>query len=171
MVTNIKKVSAVLTKIMKYVIIALFIWMTVSLSIQVVARYIFMKSFVWSEESARYCMIWMIFLGAAEVIFNSEHIKVTIVEDLLGGLGKKVIIIIQNIIGLIFSVILLWYSFPQVKLASLAVSSNMDINMGIIYAIFPVAAIMMILGYLAKIVLLIADKGETSGPENGGMLK
>lgn len=163
MVSTLEKVSSVLTKIMKVVMVILFVWMTFSLGIQVVARYVFSKSFVWSEESARYCMIWMIFIGAAEIIFNDEHIKVTVIEDLLHGLGKKILLLIQNIAGLFFSVIMAMYSFPQVRLASKAVSSNMNINMGIVYGIFPVITIIMVIAYLFRIILLLAKKTEKEG--------
>ena len=165
MVSTLDKVSGVLTKIMKVVMVALLIWMTFSLGIQVVARYVFSKSFVWSEESARYCMIWMVFIGATEILLNDEHIKVTVVEDLLHGLGKKIIVLIQDIAGLLFSVIMAIYSFPQVELASKAVSSNMNINMGIVYGIFPVVTILMIVAYLFRIILLFAKKEEKEGEQ------
>ena len=163
MVSTLQKVSDVLTKIMRVVMVVLFIWMVVSLGIQVGARYIFHKSFVWSEESARYCMIWMVFIGATEIIFNDEHIKVTVIEDLVHGLGKK--IVLEDIVGLIFSVMLAYYSFPQVALASKAVSSNMDINMGIVYGIFPVVTILMVVAYLFRLILVFAKQPEKGGEQ------
>lgn len=163
MVSTLEKVSGVLTKIMKVVMIALFVWMTFALTVQVVARYVFSKGFVWTDESARYCMIWLIFIGATEIIFNGDHIKVTIIEDLLPGLGKKIIFLVQYLAGLVFSVVMAVYSFPQVKLAAKAVSSNMNINMGIVYGIFPVVTILMIIGYIVRMVLLFAKKNEGEG--------
>ena len=143
--------------------IALFIWMTFALTVQVVARYVFSKGFVWTDESARYCMIWMVFIGATEIIFNGDHIKVTVVEDLVRGLGKKIVILIQHFAGLVFSIVMAWYSFPQVQLASKAVSSNMNINMGIVYSIFPVITILMIVGYILRIILMFVKKEEGEG--------
>lgn len=163
MVSTLEKVSNVLTKIMKVLMVVLFVWMTFALTVQVVARYVFSKGFVWTDESARYCMIWMIFIGATEIIFNGDHIKVTVVEDMLRGLGKKIVVLIQYIAGLVFSVIMAWYSFPQVQLASKAVSSNMNINMGIVYGIFPVITILMIIGYIFRIILMFAKKEEGEG--------
>ena len=159
MVSTLQKVSDVLTKIMRVVMVVLFIWMVVSLGIQVGARYIFHKSFVWSEESARYC------IGATEIIFNDEHIKVTVIEDLVHGLGKKIVLVLQDIVGLIFSVMLAYYSFPQVALASKAVSSNMDINMGIVYGIFPVVTILMVVAYLFRLILVFAKQPEKGGEQ------
>ena len=168
MVSALKKISGVLTTIMKYAMIVMFIWMVVSLGIQVVARYVFKASFVWSLESARYVMIWMIFIGATEVIFNSDHIKVTIVEDILKGAGKRIVLLVQDVVCLIFSLLLAYYSFPQVVLASKAVSANMDINMGIVFAIFPVVTILMALGYVFRIILLFAGPEQKASLEKGG---
>ncbi len=158
MVLGMRKISRVLTTMMKYTMIALFIWMVVSLGIQVFARYLFHKSFIWSEESARYCMIWMIFIGTTEIIFNNSHIKITILQDAVRGVGKKAVFAIQDIICIVFSVVLAYYSFPQVALSAKAVSSNMNINMGIVFAIFPVVTILMAVGYLFKLILLFADR-------------
>ena len=163
MVSTLEKTSKVLTKIMKVCMVALIIWMTFAMTVQVVARYIFSKGFVWTDESTRYCMIWLIFIGATEIIFNGDHIKVTVIEDLLRGVGKKIVILIQYIAGLVFSVIMAVYSFPQVKLAAKAVSSNMNINMGIVYGIFPVVTILMIVGYIVRIILMFAKKNEKEG--------
>ena len=164
MVLGMRKVSRALTTVMKYAMVALFIWMVVSLGIQVFARYLFHKSFVWSEESARYCMIWMIFIGTTEIIFNSSHIKITILQDIARGVGKKIVLAIQDIICIVFSVMLAYYSFPQVALSAKAVSSNMNINMGIVFAIFPIVTILMAVGYLFKLILLFVDR---SGGEAG----
>ena len=168
MISTLRRVSKVLTTIMKYVMIVLFIWMVFSLGVQVVARYIFNKGFVWSEESARYCMIWMIFIGATEVMFNSEHIKVTIIEDLFKGASRRVIHLIQDIICLVFSILLAMYSFPQVTLSAKAVSANMDINMGIVFAIFPVITILMIVACLFRILVLLFDRTGSGTLAEGG---
>lgn len=158
MVSTLEKVSGGLSKVMKVVMVALMLWMTFALSVQVLFRYAFHKGFVWTDESARYCMIWMVFIGATEILLNDDHIKVTVIEDLLHGTAKKVLVLIQDIAGLVFSFIMAVYSFPQVKLASKALSSNMNINMGIVYAIFPVVTILMVLAYVFRIILLFAKK-------------
>lgn len=166
--SSLQKITSGLTKIIKVVMIVLFIWMVVSLSIQVFARYIFSAGFVWTDESARYCMIWMVFLGASEILFNDEHIKVTVIEDLLRGASKKVLAVIQDIIGLGLSIMLAYYSFPQVALASKAVSSNMDINMGIVYAIFPICTILMIIAYVFRLILVFAGGNKDEQCQEGG---
>lgn len=43
--------------------VALMSVMTVVIFVQVVMRYVFHNSLTWSEEFARYCFIWLIYLG------------------------------------------------------------------------------------------------------------
>lgn len=166
-VTTLQKISNVITKIMKVLMIIFFAYMVISLGVEVISRYIFSKSFIWANESARYIMIWMIFIGAAEIMFNDEHIKVTVVEDLLKGKAHKVLNIVQEVIGLIMSVLMISYSFPQVRLASKAVSSNMGINMGIVYGIFPVVTILMAVAYLFRIVIKLVPEKKNDVAEGG----
>lgn len=158
MVPAMKKVTGVLSVFLKYVMIALFVYMVVGISIEVFARYLFHKSFVWTEEPARYCMIWMIFIGSTEIAFNSEHIKVSIVEDFARGIGKKAVNAIQYIISIVFAVLLFRFSIPAVALASKAISSNTTLNMGLVYGFFPVISLLMVVAYLFKLILLFADK-------------
>ncbi len=166
-VTTLQKISSVITKIVKVLLVIFFAYMVLSLGLEVISRYIFKHSFFWANESARYIMIWLIFFGAAEIMFNDEHIKVTVIEDLLKCKARKVLNIVQDVVGLIMSVMMVSYSFPQVQLAAKAVSSNMNINMGIVYAVFPVATILMAVAYLFRIVIKLAPtKGETA--EEGG---
>ena len=166
-VTTIQKISDVITKILKALMIICFAYMVIVLGAEVIMRYIFSKSFIWANESARYLMIWMVFIGAVEIMLNDDHIKVTVVEDLLKGKAKKVLNIVQDLVCLVMSVMMAAYSFPQVTLASKAVSSNMGINMGIVYGIFPVVTILMIIAYLFRIIIKVIPAKE-DGIEKGG---
>lgn len=166
-VITLKKIRKVLTKIFEVALILLLTWMVISLGIQVIGRYIFHKGFIWSEESARYCMIWLVFIGSTEIVFNSRHIRVTVIEDILKGAGQKIIQLIQYLIASTFTGLVFLYSIDAVKLASMATSSNMNINMGIVYGLFPVVSALMIIGYIFQIILLFADKDGNQSEEQG----
>lgn len=46
--------------------------------LQVVFRYFFKAPLSWSEESARYFMIWLAMIGSVMAVFTGEHIVVEI---------------------------------------------------------------------------------------------
>ena len=48
----------------------------VSITIQVITRYLFGQPLVWVEELAGYCFLWSIFLGAALGLKELRHIRI-----------------------------------------------------------------------------------------------
>jgi len=55
----------------------------ISMSIQIVTRYLFGQPLVWVEESAGYSFIWLVFLGASAGFKELRHIRIdTFVERL-----------------------------------------------------------------------------------------
>ncbi len=155
------KINAIISKILSFLMIVLFIWMIVAFSIQVFARYIFSAGFTWTEELTRYGMIWMVFLGAAWIIFNSDHVKVTILEDAFKGQSKKVLMIIQDIFGLIFVAAIFYFSFSQLSIAARGVSANTGISNVVQYMVFPISMILSAWGYITRIVMRIGKKEDT----------
>ena len=121
-----QKINKYISQILKVALIACFTYMTVVLSLQVFGRYLFHKGFSWTEETARYIMIWAVFLGAAYIALNLEHVKVSIIEDLMKKQKHKQILeLVQHIAGFIFVVIVLKYGFMQMTIAKpLFLSSN-----------------------------------------------
>lgn len=164
------KINAIISKILSFLMIVLFIWMIVAFSIQVFARYIFSAGFTWTEELTRYGMIWMVFLGAAWIIFNSDHVKVTILEDAFKGQSRKILMIIQDIFGLIFVAAIFYFSFSQLSIAARGVSANTGISNVVQYMVFPISMILSAWGYITRIVMRIGIKedAEAQADQEGG---
>jgi TRAP-type transport system small permease protein len=59
-----------------------------TMAAQVVARYLFRSPISWSEEWARFALIWLAFLAAALVMAEGRHIAVDVVSARLGARGK-----------------------------------------------------------------------------------
>ena len=66
-----------------WVIAALFGATIVVVTAQVVWRYAFNNSLVWTEELSRYLFVWMTFQGAALAGKESSHIRVALLVDCL----------------------------------------------------------------------------------------
>lgn len=73
------KVSRASEKIVQITLVGMVGVMTVIIIIQVFMRYIFLYSLSWSEEVARYLMIWVSFLGASLALKYGFHIGVEFV--------------------------------------------------------------------------------------------
>lgn len=54
----------------------------------VFARYFFSSSPVWTEELARYCLIWMVMMAANPALKRSEHMKIDMLVNRFPGRGQ-----------------------------------------------------------------------------------
>ena len=59
------------------IMIAVFLGLMIGLVfINVIARYVFSVGFVWSEEIARLCFIFLVYLGSIEAMRDNRHLLV-----------------------------------------------------------------------------------------------
>ncbi|MCQ9616522.1 TRAP transporter small permease [Paenalcaligenes niemegkensis] len=72
---------------------------------QVIMRYVFNSPPAWSEEIARYALVWFVYLSGSYAVKYQRHVKFNVIVDLI---GKKVPFA-QRIIRLF--VFLLWLAF------------------------------------------------------------
>lgn len=68
-------------EIVKVLCIVLMFAMLFCILLQVVTRYILPFSLSWTEELARYIMMWLIFLGASHIAKASSYISVNFLLD------------------------------------------------------------------------------------------
>lgn len=63
---------------------------------QVISRYGFNASLVWSEELIRLLYVWLVLIAAS----TAPHMKISLVENLLSGRGAAVLRVLQTLIML-----------------------------------------------------------------------
>ncbi|MDO6732383.1 TRAP transporter small permease [Marinovum sp. 2_MG-2023] len=56
--------------------------------VQVIMRYVFENSLVWSEELVRWLFIWTIWVGIAYAFRSGDHIRITMLSDRLSSRAR-----------------------------------------------------------------------------------
>ena len=84
--------------------VCLMSFMTVIIFIQVVMRYVMHNSLSWSEELARYCFIWLIYIGVAYGCKLMKHIKIDAALHLFPEKVRPYIVITGEVLVLVFAV-------------------------------------------------------------------
>lgn len=119
--------------------------MVVIIFLQVVSRTFLQSSFPWTEELARYLMIWLTFLGAAFSFQYGAHIGIGIITD---RLPKKVAAIVNVIVCLLciflFSILTV-KGWELVTRSMNQKSPAMSLPMSYVYFIIPISGVLMIL--------------------------
>src|SRR5690606_38063623 len=83
------------------------ILMSIVIIFQVFSRYVLDYSLTWSEELARYLMVWSIFLGAALALRKKSLIAVEVISENLPYQVRRVLKIVVYVICLFFFILLL----------------------------------------------------------------
>jgi TRAP-type C4-dicarboxylate transport system permease small subunit len=123
---------------------------TVCVSVQVFVRYVLQKPlFLWSEELARYILIWMVFLGIGVGVKNDGHFAMDVVPPLLGRRWGAILRLFNDLcMGLILVLLVLagmrfsWFGMFQN-------SPNMEILMAWIFISIPIGGILSLI-YLTE---------------------
>lgn len=78
-------------------LVAALSFIVISITVQVVTRYIFGNPIVWVEEASTYAFIWIAFLGASVGAKQVRQIKVELLSSRLGEVGRRRLLVIGHI--------------------------------------------------------------------------
>lgn len=115
------------------ILIVLSILTVVVIFIQVIMRYVFESSLVWSEELARYVFIWLVYIGVSYGVKRQAHISVDVLNFVFKKKGQFILAMCANIAVLIFVLLLTYYSFEVVAQIN-RLSPAMSIPLKWVYA-------------------------------------
>ena len=108
-------------------------------------RYVFRSAFAPNEEWARFLFMFITFYGAIEAFYRKKHIAVDMFVGLFGGMTRKTLDVIAQILGLAALALLLWGGIQLVGQMLDTVSVATGVNMGVISAALPIMAFVAII--------------------------
>jgi len=115
---------------------------------QIVSRYVFNSSLSWTEEAARYLMIWGVLLGVSLAYLNGYLISIEIFVDRLPAPVRRVIRVINRLLSLFFTGILTVYGVNLCIMGAQMESPALEIPYLWIYLAVPVGAGLLFILFL-----------------------
>ncbi len=126
--------------------------MIVPVTLQIFSRFVdFIPRYIWTEEAARFCLIWLIMLGASIAVRDGTHFDVDVLPTPKSARGKAVARITVH--GAMLLVTLNFIAFGW-RFAMFGWDQNSEmtgINMLWIHAAWPLAGICWFLFLVEKI--------------------
>ncbi len=131
--------------IMKWVLFTITAAMTATVLLGVFFRYILKSPLPWSEELARYLMIWGASLGASVAFREGSHVGVTVIMDRFHGkMGVALTRVAQTVI-VVFMGIVVVEGFVLITKLRGQTSTAMEIPMPWAYSAIPVGCLLILL--------------------------
>ncbi len=123
-----------------FMIVAL-AFMTVLTVVQVVLRYGFSESLVWSLEATMYTFAWLVLIGMSYGVRTEAHIVVDLVTSRLTPGGARVFAAIALICGLAYCALMIYGSSQFVELSMTLGNNARDIPLRrwVLTGIMPIA--------------------------------
>ncbi len=127
--------------------------MLVPVSIQIVSRYTgLVPRYIWTEEVARFCFVWIIMIGAMVAVRDGTHFDVDLMPHPKTKREEGVSKLIVHIGMMLMAVVFAWYGYEFARFGAIQTSEMSGINMLSIYISFPLAGVTWLLFLVEKVV-------------------
>ena len=116
----------------------------------VIARYYLSASLAWSEEVARFMLIWLVFLGAVLAYVNDEHLGLDIVVRLFPRRIRYGLAVVADLLVMLAIYLLIHGGAVLMRDSWEWGSPATDTPYGYVYTVVPACGILLFLQTIGK---------------------
>lgn len=148
-------------KILEWLLIIIFALLVLDVLFQVFSRYILGTSFTWTEEFARFSLIWLTILGAAYLNAKREHLSMDFLYQKFSVTNKKRASVLIEIFILLFALIVMvigGFNLVYTTLHLEQLSGTLRVPLGYVYAIMPISGLLIICFSIYHISNILTNK-------------
>ncbi|WP_028585544.1 TRAP transporter small permease [Desulfogranum mediterraneum] len=128
----------------EYLLASLGMTMALVVIAQVFCRYVLNSSLFWSEELARYLLVWLSFLGATTAYYRGAHPGVDLVSRRLPAAGRWFCRLLTHLISLALFGIIILAGVQFAYFIRLQISPALGLPKWIVLAVIPISGIILL---------------------------
>ena len=143
--------------------------MFVAFLIQIVFRYFLNFPIGWTSELSVITWLYMVLLGSAFWLKESEEVRFDLISASLGPTGKRVVGLVVAVAAVVLFGMAMPGTVSYVRFMKVESSSYLNIRLDILYSIYIVFAVGVIVRYVWAIVTLVrGDPPDEAEITSGG---
>lgn len=149
-----QRVMRILDNILETALVGLMMALVLSVSWQVISRYVFAAPSSWTEEAARFLMIWVGLLGAAYAFRRGAHLGLDILPKKLTGRSAQALRLFTMLAVVLFSVAALVIGGGSLVYMTWELrqhSAVLGLPIAVVYSVIPLAGVMICLYAVAAV--------------------
>jgi TRAP-type C4-dicarboxylate transport system permease small subunit len=113
---------------------------------QVFSRYVLNDPSSWTDELARYTMVWLGLLGASYLFGIKGHLAITLLDTALKGKANIALQLLINVISFAFvSLAMLKGGLALMGRTTQQLSPALQLPMSTVYSILPISAVIILI--------------------------
>ncbi|MGB5418490.1 TRAP transporter small permease [Algibacter sp.] len=151
------------SRILEWFMIIIFALLVLDVLFQVFSRYLLGTSFTWTEEFARFALIWMTILGAAYLNGTQEHLSMDFLYQKFSQTNKRKASILIEVLIFLFALIVMVIGGLNLVYTTLhleQLSGTLRIPLGYVYAIMPFSGFLIMCFSIYHISNIINNKNN-----------
>lgn len=158
--------SQELNRLAEWIMGVLLAVLTLLVGAQIAGRFLFGYSIFWSDELARFLLVWVAFLGISVGVRRGSHPAVDSFVRALPSGAARVACWVAVACSLLFFAVMVWHGALLVQRTWLQRSPSLGLRMGIPYLSVPVAGVLM--GLHAIAIAFTGEAAEARARERHG---
>ena len=164
-----KLLAKIMELIESSVCVTAVIIMTFACGLQVVNRNFVHLPLQWTEELARYSMVWLALLGASIGLRQGKQMCMTFVYDKCAANVRRIFRIVGDVVCAVFCGTVGYFSLftIQRQIEVNQVTSALKIPMGIVYIVIPFSMFVMMIYEIYQLALDVTGKNEQAQSDSG----
>lgn len=129
-------------RLLKVALTSLMLLMVVPVVLQILSRYSgLIPRYIWTEEVARFCFVWIVMIGSMIAVREESHFKVDLLPEpdtaRQAGVNSLVVHVLMMMVAVVFTL----YGYEFAQFGYRQTSEMSGINMLSIYVSFPLAGV------------------------------
>lgn len=143
MLAYLEKTCAALNRLTEYALFGLGFSMAILVAAQVFCRYVLNSSLFWSEELARYMLVWLSFLGATVAYYRNLHPGVDALTSRISPDKQRVTQLFVHTTSMCLALIMVVSGVQFAWFIRLQISPALAIQKWIILAVIPMSGLIL----------------------------
>ena len=140
-------------RVLKLLLTLLMGLIIIPVSLQILSRYTgLIPRYIWTEEVARFCFVWIIMIGAMIAVRDSTHFDVDLLPHPKTKRSKGYRDLVVHVAIATMAGFFCYYGFKFAQFGAIQNSEMSGINMATIYISFPLAGVTWGLFLIEKLI-------------------
>ena len=119
--------------------------LVIPVSLQIFSRYTtFIPSYIWTEEMARFCLVYAVMLGAMLAVREGTHFAVDVFPR-LSPRHEAMVELLSGCFILLFAFVFLWWGWEFTEFAIYRISELAELPLWLIHMAWPIAGAVWLL--------------------------
>ncbi|MCQ3828635.1 TRAP transporter small permease [Microbulbifer elongatus] len=150
-------------KALGFVLGTLLALMVLDVTWQILTRFLPMQPSSYTEEVARYLLVWIGLLGGAYAYRKRSHLGIDLLSNALHGAKRRALQIFVVLVCFAFAALAMVYGGAKLMLLTFELeqySAALNLPMGYVYSVLPLSGLLICLFSIDHLIELVTAKEE-----------